>query len=405
METSGEIILHKEPQDIETKEIDPKAGLSVNGSQIIALASLEFLQENGFVKPARPNILERLKSLKARPHYEKLTAIKRLILEGKTEEAKRLLQQGLTLGNPVHIAEDVKKEAIAALSKNISVKEAFEEDVSIDAPFRQFIQSLPGKPLDQLPEETTGIFLTQVGARAAIYPKSNELSLQVYRPPMLSQVFLQADQQHPFYIEEKEVFDEPSKENALSKLEVFAELAKRYKKVFTHMTGGTFLPAILSSGHFGNTYPPSEKRLYVETLTFKDLPKYHEVIQSIKSGNDITIPWDEINPAREKKITNGVPLGYNYPLHELTYVRPKEVNPVAIFSDQLPQGYTQKGWVINGNIDIKDKCLIGIWTTPQYKQHLLHWISTWDDEKRQQVFGERKPEDVLISSAKDLPPL
>lgn len=281
--------------------------------------------------------------------------------------------------------------------------------MKFDKEFREFIQSLPGQPLHQLPKEETRIFLTQLGMEAYVNPKSNTLRLSP-EDSLKGIVTLPADQQHPFYIEEKEVLGESNNDNTISKLEIFAELAKRYPKVFTHMTATNNLPAILQSGYLGKYYSKrgeniSEKGLFAEELTFKDAPKYTEVIQHLRSGNEIVIPWDEINPNKERKLPNTAPLGYNYPLHELTYIEPDGIFPVAIFSDQLLKDHKMQGWLIDGTIDIKDKCLVGIWVTPQYKQHLLHWISTWTDEKRQEVFGERKPENVLISSAKDLPSL
>ena len=122
--------------------------------------------------------------------------------------------------------------------------------------------------------------------------------------------------------------------------------------------------------------------------------------------NEIVIPWNKINPNRDKTVMSTLtPLGYNYPLHELEYIDLEDTSPIAIFSDQLPQEHKVQSRIVDGAIDIKEKCLIGIWVTPQYRQHLLHWVSTWSEEKRQEVFGERKPEDVLIASAKDLPPL
>lgn len=93
------------------------------------------------------------------------------------------------------------------------------------------------------------------------------------------------------------------------------------------------------------------------------------------------------------------------PLDELTYVSPQSINPIAIFSNQFSPKVSNQFFLADDGTDIKDKCLIGIWVTPQYRDHLLYWISKWDDVKRQEVFGDRKPEDILISSAKDLAPL
>lgn len=420
MEASGEIQTTTEkPQPMEAKKNDANFGLSVNGSQIIALANLNYLEEHGFFSPARPNLLDRVKTLRYRPAHQRLNAISGLILEGNTQEAINLLDQGLVLANSISGVKNNKfvegveaiaiysREILDALSKNISVKEACKDYLKFDKEFREFIQSLPGHPLYELPKESARVFLTQLGIEAYVNPKSNTLRLSP-EDFLKGTVALPADRQHPLYIGEKEVFGEKSSEMTISRLEIFAELAKRYPKVFTHIARMDKLPTILQAGLLGKDYGrvkgnTQEKGLFVEELTFKDAPKYTEVIQQLKAGNDIAIPWDEINPNQEVKLASTARLGYNYPLHELTYIHPNEINPVAIFSDKLPEEHKLQGWLMDGKVDIQDKCLIVIWVTPTYRQHLLHWISTWTPEKRQEVFGERKPEEVLISSVKDLP--
>lgn len=410
-ELSGEVIAP--PQALETKEAESNFGLSVNGSQLMALANLNYLEEHGFSSPVRPSFLDRVKTLRYRPAHQRLNAINGLILEGNTQEAISLLDQGLVLANPIagvknnKIVEGVgaieiyRKEILNVLSENISVKEACRDHLKFNKEFREFIQSLPGHPLYELPKENARVFLTQLGMEAYVNPESNTLRLSP-EDFLKGTVTLPVDRQHPFCIEGKEVLGAEGKEATLAKLEFFAELAKRYPKVFTHITASVFLPTILKSGHIGKPYEKGYKGqisserggVFVETLTFRDASKYAKAIQQLKTDGEITVPAEL---SGEKKT--------NYPLHELTYVSPDDINPIAIFSDQFSQKHNLKGWLADDVADIKDDCLIGILVTPEYKRHLLHWISTWTDEKRQEVFGERKPEDVLISSAKDLPPL
>ena len=54
-ETSSEVAAR--PQPVETKETGSNFGLSVNGSQLTALANLDYLEKNGFASPLRPNLL------------------------------------------------------------------------------------------------------------------------------------------------------------------------------------------------------------------------------------------------------------------------------------------------------------------------------------------------------------
>lgn len=411
-EVSGEIVSPVQPT--ETKEEAPNFGLSVNGSQIIALANLNYLEEHGFSHPAKPNLLDRVKTLRYRPAYQRLTAIKELVLAGKTQEAINLLQHGITLADPIagvknnrlvegtKAIEAYKKETIDALSKDIPAEEAFKDHLKFNKVFREFIRSLPGKALYELPKESTRVFLTQLGIEAYVYPKSNTLNLSPGDILLNGRADLPADQQHPFYLEEKEVFGEENNETTIARLEIFTELAKKYPKVFTHITASVFLPTILKSGYIGKPYEKGYKgqissergEVFVETLTFRDASKYAEAIQQLKTDGKIIVPAEL---SEEKKT--------NYPLHELVYVSPDNINPIAIFSDKFSQKHNLQGWLADDVADIKDECLIGILVTPQYKQHLLHWISTWTDAKRQEVFGDRKPEEVLISSVKDLPPL
>lgn len=403
-EASGEIIAP--PQTVkETREADSNFGLSVNGSQLIALAGLNFLKENGFAHPAKPNLLDRLKILKSRPALQRLASIKELILVGKTQEARDLLGQGLSIPNPVFKQEEVIKQITDALSENIPVYDALENKFAISDSLCEFIQSLPGKSLENPPKEHSSIFLTQLGSKAFVSPETNKLTLnRIGIKPYWSYASLPLDQQHLRYIAEKEVFGEEDNSMAISRLEIFAELAKRYPKVFTHITHSNFLPDILSSGFIGKPYEKGYKGgtiqserggVFVETLTFKDASEYPKAIKQLRSGNKITIPSD---PPRSAESSN-------YPLHELEYVSPKSISPIAIFSDKFSQKHNLTGWLADDVADIKDDCLIGILVTPQYKQHLLNWISTWTDERKQRVFGERSPEDVFISSINDLPPL
>lgn len=399
----GEVIAP--PQAQEAIEVSPNFGLSVNGSQIIALANLNYLGEYGFSHPIKPNLLDRLKILKNRPARQRLTAIKELVLAGKTQEAKDYLRQGLNIPNPVLKQEEIIKQATDALSENIPVYDALKNEFAVSDSLREFIQSLPGKSLENPPEKYSGIFLTQLGAKASASPEANRLTLDRIRIGTFEGYApLPLDRQHPLYITEKEVFGEENNSTAISRLEIFAELAKRYPKVFTHITHPTFLTDILSSGFIGKPYEKGYKGgaiqserggVFVETLTFKDASEYPKAINQLKSGNKITMPAD-------------VPLNdnsSNYPLHELAYVHPKNISPIAVFSDKFSQKHHLDGWLADDVADIKDDCLIGILVTPQYKQHLLNWTSRWTEEKRQEVFGDRKPEEVLISSVKDLPPL
>lgn len=414
-EVSGEVIAPPQAAK-ETKEAEPNFGLSVNGSQLIALANLNFLEKDVFTSPEKPNLLDRLKILKNRPARQKLNVIKKLILDRNIQEAKRLLKQSLPSANSAlkSVAEDVIKQAIDALSGNVSVQDALkdEREVIVDHSYREFIKSLPGKVLNiHPPKNSCSILLTQLGSIGSVSLESNQLNLiDIPNSPLFSYASLPLDQQHPLYIEREEVQGAEGKETTLAKLEVFAELAKRYPKVFTHMARGDKFPTIIQSGHFGKDYGKDhegntqEKGLFAEELTFKDASEYAGAIKQLKSGKEIVIPWNEINPHGDLNPSLHIKRGYNYPLHELTYIRPANIAPVVIFSDQLPQEHKIQGWLIDGAINIKDKCLVGIWVTPQYKKHLLHWISTWTEKKRQEVFGDRKPEEILISSAKDLLP-
>lgn len=409
-EPSGEIVAP--PQAQETKETNSNFGLSVNGSQIIALANLNYLEEHGFASPARPNLLDRVKTLRYRPALQRLITIKELILQGKTQEAKTLLQEGLNLAKPVLKSEDSIKQTIDVLSRNVPAYEALRDKYGdyVDLSFREFIQSLPGESLKHLPKKSARIFLTQLGSIGSVDLELKKLNLySIAIGPMWGMVSLPLDQQSSLIIKQEEVFGTDGKGTALAKLQVFAELAKRYPKVFTHRTGGHKLPTIFQTGYFGVDHLYGNQRvkeLFVEELTFKEAPQYNEAVKQLESVNEIAIPWNKINPNRDKTVMSTLTLfGYNYPLHELEYVGLEDISPVAIFSDQLPREHKVQGWLIDGVVDIKDKCLVGIWVTPQYKQHLLHWISTWTDEKRQEVFGDRSPEDILISSAQDLPPL
>jgi len=97
-EVSGEIVSPVQPT--ETKEAAPNFGLSVNGSQLIALANLDYLEEHGFAHPAKPNFMDKLKILRYRSAHKRLKAIKGLILEGNTQEAINILGQGIVLSNP-----------------------------------------------------------------------------------------------------------------------------------------------------------------------------------------------------------------------------------------------------------------------------------------------------------------
>ncbi len=403
IEPSGDIQHAEKTQVTETKEKTDNFGLSVNGSQLIALANLNHLEEHGFTHPVKPDWMDKLKTLKNRPALRRLNAIKGLVLERKMQEAKNLLQQAFTLPNQVLDEQKVKEEIIDALSRNISAEEAFKDHLKFNKVFREFIQSLPGKPFYELPKKNTRIFLTQLGIEAYVYPESNRLRLSPKDVLLDGRLDLPADQQHPFYFEEKEVLGESNNDTVISRLEIFAELAKRYPKVFTHITSANFLPAILNSGYIGKPYEKGTKGgtiqserggIYIETLTFRDAPEYTKTIEQLKTNGKITAPAD-------------IPEGKkgSYPFHELEYIAPHNINPIAIFSDQFPKKHNMAGWLADDVADIKDDCLIGIVVTPQYKEHLLHWVSTWTDEKRQEVFGERKPEEVLISSAKDLPPL
>jgi len=409
-EVSGEVALP--PQPVETKEAKSNFGLSVNGSQLIALANLDYLEEYGFVRQTKRGIVDKLKALKRLPAHQRLTSIKSLVLEGKNQEAKSLLQQKLTLANPVHKSGDSIEQTIDVLSRNVSLYDALKDKYGdyVDHSFREFIHSLPGKNLKHLFKKSTRIFLTQLGSIGSVDLELSKLNLySTAIGPFWGLVSLPLDQQRPLVIAEDEVWGKDGKETALAKLEIFEKLASRYPKVFTHRASIHKLPTILQTGHFGISHlygNEQRKELFVEELTFKDVPQYAETIGQLKSVNEIVIPWNKINPNRDKTVMSTLtPLGYNYPLHELEYIDLEDTSPIAIFSDQLPQEHKVQSRIVDGAIDIKEKCLIGIWVTPQYRQHLLHWVSTWSEEKRQEVFGERKPEDVLIASAKDLPPL
>jgi len=109
-EVSGEVALP--PQPVETKEAKSNFGLSVNGSQLIALANLDYLEEYGFVRQTKRGIVDKLKALKRLPAHQRLTSIKSLVLEGKNQKkpkpCKNYSQGQEDFGFLVHIANKIK---------------------------------------------------------------------------------------------------------------------------------------------------------------------------------------------------------------------------------------------------------------------------------------------------------
>lgn len=233
-EPSGEVAVP--PQALETKGADSNFGLSVNGSQLAALIYLQDLKARWVVDPP-----------------ERFNSLKNFIQNGKMKEANSLLlgQDGFLperFRSPHY--EDTVKGIKDSLSRDVDIKEVMEKFYYIHQPWHlnEFIYSLRGKPLSALPKKDMEIFLPQLGISAHLFPTENVLTLM---PPPVD---LPTNQQHPYYIEQKEVFGEKGNGNTLSILELFAELAKRYPNVFTHVIEQSHLPSIIMSGHLGSQF-------------------------------------------------------------------------------------------------------------------------------------------------------
>lgn len=85
------------------------------------------------------------------------------------------------------------------------------------------------------------------------------------------------------------------------------------------------------------------------------------------------------------------------------YIYPGALNPVFLFRESMPE---HRGTVpgagglgILGETQFDDPGLIGVWVTPTYRKNLLHWIEGWPQEKKQAIFKNRSPEDLLLSTA------
>lgn len=385
------------PGETTSKSINPETssssgiGLSVNGSQLISIAYLDKYESiYGFLSKDPSGF----------------QSIRQQIFEGNMQGAADSLKDESVfprlVGDPTNKLKSLIQTITDGLSRNISPKEALIELEMIHNPsLHAFVESLPGKPLDLAQiKKRERIILPQVEATAEIYPETNELRLEPLGNSLL-RTTIPTDKQHPLCIKVNEVFGERSNATVLGQLELFDELAKKNLRIFTHVSNTTLLPTILESGHLGaGTGPHPEEGFWFEEMTFKHLSEIKKTIDRIKSGKKFSIPSEILESFRRKYGSGDI--AYNYPLHESQYVTPGATIPVFIFSEKLKQKRTDEAGS-RENIDIKDDCLIGIIVSPAYKQHLLHWISTWDEEKRQKIFGDRKPESIFLSSAKDLP--
>jgi hypothetical protein len=366
-------------------------GISANGTQLISIAYLDSYERTYGLLRENPSGFQ---------------SIRQQILEDNMQGAADSLKDESVFPKPAgEHASKLKSELIQTIaggpSRNISSKEALIElELEHDPSLHAFVGSLPSKPLDLAQiKKHERVILPQVEATAEIDPETNELRLTPLGKSILSAT-IPADKQRPLCIKVNEVFGERSNTTVLNQLELFEELAKNNLRIFTHASNTTLLPTILESGHLGEgTGPHPEEGFWFEEMTFKHLPEIKKTIVRIKSGKKFSIPSEILESFRSKYGNRDG--AYYYPFHELQYVAPGATIPVFIFSEKLKQKRTSEGGS-RENIDIKDDCLIGIIVSPAYKHHLLHWISTWDEEKRQKIFGDRKPESIFLSSAKDL---
>lgn len=379
----------------EQAETSPRTTLSVNGSQLRGLA-----YANLVCKEYENHVIDREKGSKLRPLARRLfgqdvyeivekkkAKLKKAIMDGDTKAATELAQ-GLA------VPEQTSAQGlIDTLTADLTLDEVLDKGHDYE-----FLKSLQLPPHTEIPAAETPILLPDLGIGVLVDPDKNKFELPIRPSPetLRQYVTLPLDQQKLAWID-YETLEGPTDEALLSQLDVFGALAETTDTVYTHKTGGVNLPGFLSSEEFGNSmlrWESSGKRgLMVEKVSLGDADYYTDSIAKLNAGEEPA--WRLVKQDGTKSF-----------VHAAYIEAGRADEPILLFDKELPtrREVDQSGGFpqIIGKIRFDDPSLIGIWTSPTLRRHLLTWIDGWSEERKQKMFGDRNPGSILISSADQL---
>lgn len=322
-------------------------GLSVNGTQLNTLALL------GGMKFWRGELFE-----------GPITDLTSLVLNKDYEAFRQKLNEAMVSDSR---GAEIGKSILAGLEAK---QELPIEDVvrgSSQSPFVDFILSIPGKRLDFVPDDMRRFWLTDLGTTSAISPQQDILTLNIENelPPFHHDIELPLKDQHPVGLDGREVLGTRDEQRE-SREAVFAALRENNNTICTHVTSLSALTEILSAGHMGIDYP-NVHGFYVENFAMDRL--------------DLT---DE-----ERR----------WPYH---FQQTGSSGPLLMMTENAWNRRKNNTVIIDGGISMNDHDLIGFWMPPKPRAHLLNWIGTWSEDKRQEVFKSVDPASIFISTPEDV---
>lgn len=196
-----------------------------------------------------------------------------------------------------------------------------------------------------------------------------------------------------------------AEEATRSQLEVFGALAAQTDYVYTHSTtySNVILDIVNSKLGFGASRLKRRERrgLYVDQGRLADPEAYIQAIAQLDAGLSPVYPL--MGGGQGK--AGGIPKVPSFTTAD--YVSPGSVVPIILFDKRVEthREMTAQNWypMIVGKTKLNDPSVLGIWVTPTYRENLLRWIGTWSDSRKKQIFGEREPETLFISTAAQLP--